>query len=266
MPRWRWRRPTRCGPPWTAGGAPIEITPQLAEPASARLTVRTVLDGVEVPARLSLRGPDGHPLIPDTGITRLDGQSGMPFVYSPGRLTVPVLLDGQAVAGRGVATVTVRAARGLFKQARAELALAAGESREVTLDLGQQPGWDAAAAGYVSGDHHLHLNYAAQPMSGLVLYPHFQKAVVPGWLDKSLRWRHGATHFLDNMVVLAPDPDWVRTLPNSKLPDRTDFTRYGTDLQSRVKAWGQGVAASRRMADEFGEWLAMPDPSQVESL
>lgn len=128
---------------------------------------------------------------------------------------------------------------------------------------GAPPGayWDGGIT-----DYHLHLNYAAQPMSGLVLYPHFQKAVVPGWLDKSLRWRHGATHFLDNMVVLAPDPDWVRTLPNSKLPDRTDFTRYGTDLQSRVKAWGQGVAASRRMADEFGEWLAMPDPSQVESL
>ncbi|MFO0573611.1 MAG: CehA/McbA family metallohydrolase [Polyangia bacterium] len=147
-----WRVPT-------AGGTPIEITPQLAEPASARLTVRTVLDGVEVPARLSLRGPDGHPLIPDTGITRVDGQSGMPFVYSPGRLTVPVLLEGQAGPGRGAAPVSIRAARGLFKQARAELALAAGESREVTLDLGQQPGWDAAAAGYVSGDHHLHLNY-----------------------------------------------------------------------------------------------------------
>ena len=23
------------------------------------------------------------------------------------------------------------------------------------------------------------------------------------------------------MIVLAPDPDWIRTLPNAKLPDRT---------------------------------------------
>jgi hypothetical protein len=65
-----------------------------------------------------------------------------------------------------------------------------------------------------------------------VLYPHFQKAVVPGWLDKSLKWRHGATHFLDTMVVLAPDPDWVKTLPNGKLPDRTDFTHYGKIWQA----------------------------------
>jgi TolB protein len=150
-----WRIPT-------GGGAPIEIAPQLAEPASGRLTVRTVLDGIEVPARLSLRGPDGHPLVPDTGITRLDGQSGQPFVYSPGRLTVtvpPVLSGGRPGADRGFGPVVVRAARGLFKQARAELALGAGESREVTLDLGQQAGWDAAAEGYTSGDHHLHLNY-----------------------------------------------------------------------------------------------------------
>ena len=34
----------------------------------------------------------------------------------------------------------------------------------------------------------------------------------------------------------------------------------GLDALARI------MAASRRMADEFGEWLAMPDPSQVESL
>ena len=55
-------------------------------------------------------------------------------------------------------------------------------------------------------DYHLHLDY--QPVDdGLVLYPHFQRAVVPGWLDKGLRWRHKSTGFLDRMVVLAPDPD-----------------------------------------------------------
>jgi hypothetical protein len=99
-----------------------------------------------------------------------------------------------------------------------------------------------------------------------VLYPHFQKAVVPGWLDKGLKWRHRATHFLDNTIVLAPDPDWVRTLPNAKLPDRTDFSRYGTDLQARVKAWTAAASASGQLADEFGEWLQRPDLSRVEAL
>lgn len=119
-------------------------------------------------------------------------------------------------------------------------------------------------------DYHMHLDYRSAPAAGqgagLVLYPHFQKAVVPGWLDKSLRWRHRATRFLDNMVVLAPDPEWVRTLPNGKLPDRNDFVRYGTHLQDRVKAWGTAVAASHQLADEFAQWVAAPDLSRLEPL
>jgi hypothetical protein len=127
----------------------------------------------------------------------------------------------------------------------------------------------APAGAYWDGgitDYHLHLNYAAAHPQGLVLYPHFQKAVVPGWLDKAWRWRHGATPFLDTTIVLAPDPDWVRTLPGGKLPDRTDFTRYGTDLAARMRAWQAAASASRQLADEFQAWLAAPDPQRVEPL
>ena len=101
---------------------------------------------------------------------------------------------------------------------------------------------------------------------GLVLYPHFQKAVVPGWLDKSLRWRHKATHFLDTMVLLAPNPEWVKTLPNGKLPDRTDFTHYGNDLAGRVKAWNSACSASQQMVDEFAQWLERPDMGKVRGI
>jgi len=115
-------------------------------------------------------------------------------------------------------------------------------------------------------DYHLHLQYACGPGPGLVLYPHFQTAVVPGWLDKALKWRHRATAFLDRMIVLAPDPDWVRQLPDGKLPDRTDFARYATDLQGRIRAWTAAAQASRQLADEFGQWLEKPDPERVEAL
>jgi hypothetical protein len=122
---------------------------------------------------------------------------------------------------------------------------------------GAPPGayWDGGIT-----DYHLHLNYRARAQ-GLVLYPHFQKAVVPGWLDKSFKWRHGATHFLDSTIVLAPDAAWVAGLPNRKLPDRTDFTRYGTDLAARMKAWNAAASASSQMADEFAAWCSL-DPAQ----
>ena len=126
----------------------------------------------------------------------------------------------------------------------------------------------APAGAYWDGgitDYHLHLNYSAASKK-LVLYPHFQKAVVPGWLDKALKWRHKATPFLDNMVLLAPNPDWVKTLPNSKLPDRNDFTHYGIDLQARVKAWSQATSASEQLVDEWQQWLQKPDMRWVNRL
>jgi hypothetical protein len=126
---------------------------------------------------------------------------------------------------------------------------------------GAPPGayWDGGIT-----DYHLHLNYSAA--DGVVLYPHFQKAVVPGWLDKALKWRHKPTHFLDRMLVLAPNPEWVKTLPHQKLPDRTDFARYGTHLAERVKAWSAATAASRQLADEFAQWLERPDLGRVQAL
>ena len=148
----------------------------------------------------------------------------------------------------------------------------------------------APAGAYWDGgitDYHLHLRYkvaalaAREPCGGcaspagarqqtpaaaLVLYPHFQKAVIPGWLDKGLKWRHQATANLDDMVLLAPDPQWVRSLPNAKLPDRNDFVHYGNDLAARVRAWTSAAAASAQLADEFAAWLERPDMRRVQPL
>lgn len=128
---------------------------------------------------------------------------------------------------------------------------------------GAPPGayWDGGIT-----DYHLHLKYDCGAGPNLVLYPHFQQAVVPGWLDKAFKGRHRATPFLDSMVVLAPDPEWVRGLPHGKLPDRTDFTRYGNDLPGRIAAWTRAVRESERLAEEFAQWLERPDPGRVEAL
>ena len=149
---------------------------------------------------------------------------------------------------------------------------------------GAPPGayWDGGIT-----DYHLHLNYLTGTKNainsgaahardtgasgqfdqgGLVLYPHFQKAVVPGWLDKNLKWRHHATPHLDHMLLLAPNPEWVKTLPNGKLPDRTDFTHYGNDLAGRVKAWNAACSASTQLVDEFAAWLDKPDMGRVQAL
>jgi hypothetical protein len=104
-------------------------------------------------------------------------------------------------------------------------------------------------------DYHLHLDYAAM-RDGLVLYPHFQSTVVPGWLDKALRHRHAATARLANVVLLAPDPEWVRrVMPNAKLPDRGDFKAYGERVDERRRDWRRAIAESQRLAEEFAELI-----------
>lgn len=113
-------------------------------------------------------------------------------------------------------------------------------------------------------DYHLHLDYATD--DGIVLYPHFQNAVVPGWLDKSLKWRHGSSAFLDRMIVLAPDPEWVKKLPRGKLPDRNDFAHHGTNLAARVAQWQGATSAAQQLSDEFAAWLQKPDLSKVHAL
>jgi hypothetical protein len=90
--------------------------------------------------------------------------------------------------------------------------------------------------------------------------------VVPGWLDKHLPWRHAATPFLDRIVVLAPNPEWVKTLPNAKLPDRVDFTHYGDDLAGRMGAWSTATTAAQQLADEFADWVQHPDMARVRAL
>jgi hypothetical protein len=102
-------------------------------------------------------------------------------------------------------------------------------------------------------DYHLHLDYASMP-EGVVLYPHFQKTVIPGWLDKAFARRHRATGRLSNVIVLSPEPEWVASLPNAKLPDRGDFKRYGDDVAERVRAWTRAVQESARLRDEFAAW------------
>jgi hypothetical protein len=119
------------------------------------------------------------------------------------------------------------------------------------------PYWDGGIT-----DYHLHLDYAAMH-EGLVLYPHFQKTLVPGWLDKALRHRHRASARLANVVLLAPSPEWVATLPGGKIPDRSDFKAFGDDHDARERAWRRATDESARLAEEFE---ALTRAGSVEAL
>ncbi|RBW49215.1 patatin-like phospholipase family protein [Marinobacter sp. F3R11] len=101
-------------------------------------------------------------------------------------------------------------------------------------------------------DYHLDLPYE-QP--GVVLYPHFTDRIVPGWFDKTLPWRRGDATRLQDVLLVAPSPDYLAGLPDRKLPDRKDFETYVGDDSGRERSWRRAIAESERMGDEFLELL-----------
>jgi hypothetical protein len=121
------------------------------------------------------------------------------------------------------------------------------------------PYWDGGLI-----DYHLHLPYQRDP--GLVLYPHFNDYIVPGWLDKSMPWRRAKDHALENMILVSPSPDFVARLPNAKLPDRKDFKVYGQNHDRRNRDWLQAIGESERMAEAFARWCEKPDLKQAASF
>lgn len=135
-----------------SGGAPQRVSVRRWEwgVPTGRIVVRTRTPGgtSPLPSRLSVTDAAGHPLIPDRGQPRFDGQNGTVYFYSSGttELVAPV--------GR----ITVRGVRGLATAERSITGdVVPGESRAVTLELA--PLWRAQANGWYSGDHHFHLNY-----------------------------------------------------------------------------------------------------------
>jgi hypothetical protein len=140
----------------------------------------------------------------------------------------------------------------------------------VVLASGSIPFWfpavrdipDAPAGDYWDGgigDYQLHWPWRqlrdAEGPPGLVLYPHYEDRLVPGWLDKALRHRHRIGPGADNLVLLAPAPDWVARLPEGRLPDRNDFRRLQHAPGRRRAAWRHAVAASTELAEAFDRWL-----------
>ncbi|WP_246499131.1 patatin-like phospholipase family protein [Ideonella paludis] len=129
----------------------------------------------------------------------------------------------------------------------------------------------APAGAYWDGgitDYHLHLPYRRMlnSQAPLVLYPHFQPSLVPGWLDKMLPRRHAATAALDNVIVLAPRPEWIAGLPGAKLPDREDFKALGDEVATRMQRWRAAVAQSQQLADEFAQWVDGGPSPEIEPL
>jgi hypothetical protein len=154
--------------------------------------------------------------------------------------------------------------------------LASGLLASGTLPLLMKPVSDIAEAppgSYWDGgiiDYNLALPYVRAGHGSIVLYPHFHEHIVPGWLDKGLPWRRAARGpnrgWLDNVLIVAPSAEFLKTLPRGKLPDRNDFKFYGLDHDERIRNWRQAIGEGQRLRDEFAGFVRRPDLARIRPL
>ncbi|MBY0490414.1 MAG: patatin-like phospholipase family protein [Gemmatimonadaceae bacterium] len=107
--------------------------------------------------------------------------------------------------------------------------------------------WDGGVT-----DYHLDLDYGAG--DGLVLFPHFYEHIVPGWFDKSLRWRRAGAANFSRTLLIAPSAAFVRSLPGGKIPDRKDF--YALSDSARAERWEEVARRSSVLGEALHELIA----------
>ncbi|NHK26620.1 CehA/McbA family metallohydrolase [Parvularcula flava] len=135
----------------TAGGKPeaVEITEwDYGQPTGDMVVTTTDEDGNPMPARLSITDANGHPVANPEGPTYFDPQHGRVYFYSDGSVDLGAVLPGryEITAVHGPMSTPVTSTARVNR----------GSAAEPSLSI--ETIWDAEAAGYVSADHHIHLN------------------------------------------------------------------------------------------------------------
>lgn len=98
-----------------------------------------------------------------------------------------------------------------------------------------------------------HLDLPTSDPDRLTLFPHFFDWLKPGWFDRQLRWRKLNPKHTHRSILVCPSPKFIATLPNAKVPDRTDFVNFSRADCARI--WREAVAACEVLADELNEVL-----------
>ncbi len=111
-------------------------------------------------------------------------------------------------------------------------------------------------------DYHPSLRFDPN-MENIVLYPHYSEQIIPGWLDKHLKWRRSGKDLMSNVLIVCPSKSFVSRLPYGKIPDRNDFKRFLGRDRERLAYWNTAVTEGRRLGEEF---LDAVESKRIRSL
>lgn len=101
-----------------------------------------------------------------------------------------------------------------------------------------------------------HLSQRLEAANGVVLLFLHQRRIVSAWLDKILPWRSAEASLLTDVLLVYPDPSFVRELPGGTIPTREDFHRMMASPEDRIARWHAAVDRSRALGEAFLEDVA----------
>ena len=104
-------------------------------------------------------------------------------------------------------------------------------------------------------DYHLNQRYAFKEEEVVLLFNH-QRRIVPGWMDKKLKYRKPLGENLENVLMVYLSEAFVQKIPGGKVPDRQDFKAFAGDPTTRIENWRKAVKISETLGDEFLEMVA----------
>ncbi len=101
-------------------------------------------------------------------------------------------------------------------------------------------------------DYQLNQDYAPGT-DGITLFFHYQERIIPGWFDKVLSWRAPTKRQLGRVLQAFPGTDFVKLLPDKRLPDRNDFVAYANNPSERIRRWDEVSRLSDILGEQFME-------------
>jgi len=112
-------------------------------------------------------------------------------------------------------------------------------------------------------DYHPVPDNLSDNIDGLVLYPHFYSKLTECWFDKFYPWRKVPARRMENVILVSPTDEFVRSLPGGRIPDRRDFLKFQGRDHVRVKQWQEATVRSEELGEAWMEIARRGDWSKV---
>lgn len=107
---------------------------------------------------------------------------------------------------------------------------------------------------YVDGgvtDYHLATRYLGDDDDRVVLFPHYQERIAPGWFDKHLERRRAGPDLANDLLQIHPTDEWIASLPGGRPPDRRDFDELVDQPEERIRRWRDAIRRSEALGEEL---------------